>query len=119
MSTTQTRSRKQAFTPTLTSRETWADRAKNTRLPMWLRVVAYAEAQARPTGHAPLMTGELREALGGNLSAQTISRGIASAIMVGWLHEASSARCLILANGVRDLDCPAIHPASRRTTRQP
>lgn len=90
--------------------EEWAARARDHRLPLWVRVVAYAEAHATTTGHCPLTTGQLHRGVDQTLHRSQISIAIRKARDAGWLHEASSARCLVLARAtVPDPTCPATH----------
>ncbi len=92
----------------------WHDRAVDARLPLWLRIAAYAEAHADDHGHARLTTSELTTALGPT-TPSTISRAIATAVTVGWLAPTSSARCLVTI-GCEHEPCPATH--RERTTTQ-
>jgi hypothetical protein len=89
----------------------WEQRARNTNSPMWIRLYAVAEHLATPTGHAPARGHQqIRLVLGDDtLTGSAISRAISDAIKQGWLHQASSARCLLLPWATRDLDCPAGH----------
>lgn len=66
----------------------------NTRLPLWLRLVAYAYSQQHQ-GEVRLLAGELREALNVD-SAAEVSRAIDTAKRYHVLTPDSSARCLYI-----------------------
>lgn len=88
----------------------WAERARNPRLPLWLRVHAYAEAWSGPNGHCPLTPGQLHRGLDDTLHQSQISRAISQAIDARYLHSSSSSRCLVLTRAsVPDPTCPASH----------
>lgn len=90
--------------------EEWAARARNHRLPLYVRVHAYAEAHATSTGHAPLTAGQLRRGVDATLHRSQISNAIRRAVDLRLLHPTSSARCLVLARAtVPDQSCPATH----------
>lgn len=93
-------------------RTTWEKRCKDTRLPLWLRVVAYAEAHHDESGHAPLYPEQLRTAIDSGdrtIPAQEVSRAIRWAIRRGFLDPSSSARCLVLVDHKPTNTCPATH----------
>jgi hypothetical protein len=112
----------------------WARRAADAQLPLWIRVVAYAEANAHPDGHCPLTPEQLHHGLDPTLSKGAVSRAIARAVAYGWLNPTSSARCLVLDRATPTTRCPATHktptpladggppaptPTPRRRTAQP
>lgn len=87
----------------------WRERAQNHDLPLWLRVACYAEAGA-VHGHRALTPEQLHQALDPTMDKAMISRAIRTAVDYGWLHPASSARCLVLARASGlDPECPATH----------
>lgn len=73
----------------------WTARVTNPRLPLWLRVVAYAEAHA-VAGHTVCAPGELRATIDPTVTPSAISRAISTAVTIGWLHPDSHARHLVL-----------------------
>ncbi len=91
--------------------DVWVSRYRDRRQRLWLRVASYAEAHARPSGHAPLTAGELTKVL--DQGGPAVSRAIATAVREGWLHPASSARCLVLPRCDPNAPCPAIHRDGR------
>lgn len=78
----------------------------NRRLPLWLRVVAYAGEGKDQSGHRRLFTGELSNRFG--VSPKEVSRAIRAAVDKGVLDELSSARCLVLVPR-RPSYCGAVH----------
>lgn len=89
-----------------TPREALRCQAANPRLPLWVRVCAYAVAHATH-GHARLYTGELRD-LEPTASGPAMSDAIRRAVRNGWLDPRSSARCLVLV-GAGAGRCGAAH----------
>lgn len=90
-------------------RARWLVRAADHSLPLWLRVVSYAEAHAGRNGHCPLTAGELHRRIDDTVTKGAISRAIATAVRNHWLHPASTARCLVLEPAPVDIGCPANH----------
>lgn len=77
-------------------------RSTDTRLPLWLRLVALAVEQADGVELvAHFGPGELREALagGGELQPASVTRAIRTAEAHGLLARGSSVRCLRLVPG--------------------
>lgn len=95
--------------------DTWKQRARaryrDRRQRDWIRLAAYAEVHADQHGHKPLTQGELRRVLGRN--AQQVTRAINLAIAENHLHPMSTARCLVLPDGVAEAPCPASHRDGR------
>lgn len=91
--------------------DVWVQRYQDNHQRLWIRVAAYAEAHHRDNGHCPLTPGELGRALDRDTNA--IWRAITTAHREGWLHPASSARCLVLARANPNAPCPALHKDGR------
>lgn len=79
----------------------WLERARDPRLPGWIRVSCVAYGCHLGNGHAPLGRGELARLLGrldletGEIvSCQNVNRSIKTAIEYGWLANGSGQRCL-------------------------
>ena len=87
----------------------WEEHAGNPRLPLWLRVSALAYGKHHGNGHAGFKVGEVALVLSrvdmvtGEItvpSKQTVYRAINMAIEYRFLSEGSSARCLIVPEGM-------------------
>lgn len=65
-----------------------------TRAPLWLTVAIYAAQHQDEHGDLHLRPGQLREAMGGYMSSQSVSHAIRRAVKYGLLRPGSSARCL-------------------------
>ncbi len=81
----------------------WEERAGDSRLPLWMRVVCLAFGRHRSNGHAPFAPGQVALVLStvdpdsGEIHApsrQEVYRAIRAAVSYGFLAEGSSARCL-------------------------
>jgi hypothetical protein len=110
----------------------WLERAKDPRLPGYLRVAAVAYGRHLGNGHAPLGEGELAHLLGvrdpatGSWRANAnVNRSIRTAIDYGLLAPGSSRRCLVVPinaiwggrnyNRTRHVRCGEPHRASPMT----
>lgn len=97
---------------------TWAQRARDPSNPLWLRVYAVAEENHNQPGHTRLVDGyrELKRCLGDEtLTDSQISKAVTKGIEMGWLHSASTSRCLLLTWATRDHDCDAHRTRDKRT----
>lgn len=83
----------------------WMEKAGNPKLPLWLRVAAYAYGTHAANGHASFNRGEVRDVLSkidvkNRLPVQpddaNISRAIRTAVEYGWLDPRSTMRCLVV-----------------------
>lgn len=83
----------------------WDNRAANTDLPLWARVVCLAYGRNEANGHANFHRGELSVILGkqptnGNdfkrRDRHTVRDAIATAVKYGFLAEGSCTECLLV-----------------------
>jgi hypothetical protein len=83
----------------------WSERARNTDLPIWLRLAALAYSSHTKNGHATFMLAlesTLPEVLGmtNKHPLQQIRNEIRRAIRHGFLAEESNHLCLVLPDGI-------------------
>lgn len=81
----------------------WRERAKDDRLPDWLRAASLAYGRHKPNGHACFAPGELANLLasrdplsGGTKPCQNVNRAIRKAVEYGFLAKDSGSRCLVV-----------------------
>jgi hypothetical protein len=83
----------------------WDNRAANTELPLWMRVVCLAYGRHEANGHASFQRGDLSwilgkpSKIGGDFKRRdrhTIRDAIAVAVRYGLLAEGSCSECLVV-----------------------
>ena len=86
----------------------WDNRAANTDLPLWARVVCLAYGRHEANGHANFHQGDLSWILGKPPTSgedfkrrdrHTIRDAIRVAVKYGWLAEGSCSECLVVPEG--------------------
>jgi hypothetical protein len=83
----------------------WDNRAADTKLPLWLRMVCLAYGRHEANGHATFGRGQLSWILGKpptagspfkRLDKGSVQSAIRTAVTHGWLAEGSCSECLIV-----------------------
>jgi len=107
----------------------WQERARDPRLPAWLRVAALAFGSHAANGHAPFKPGEIALILA-RVDGETgeivpmhkanVQRAITKAVESGWLVSNSGSTCLVVPGhavagglGRADAACPQSHRSRR------
>lgn len=109
----------------------WLERAANTRLPLWARLVSLAYGNHEANGHANFKRGDLGFVLGTPprdgeppimVSKYALRDALNLAIEIGWLDPRSCTECLVvpahaITGGLGDPEKPCVVHERKRTNR--